>query len=101
MHISEIFLLLSFSENYNNRVWKNQILSKKKERNLLSYDETEVKTFETEKKPDKDQETMKNNKVAPAEWVESILSLQILLKTIHAWFYFMWTFHRNITVVEE
>ena len=67
MHISKIFPLLSFSENYNNRVWKNQILSKKKERNLLSYDETEVKTFETEKKSDKDQETMKNNKVAPAE----------------------------------
>ena len=67
MHISKIFPLLSFSENYNNRVWKNQILSKKKERNLLSYDETEVKTFETEKKQDKDQETMKNNKVAPAE----------------------------------
>ena len=67
MHISKIFPLLSFSENYNNRVWKNQILSKKKERNLLSYDETEVKTFETDKKPDKDQETMKNNKVAPAE----------------------------------
>ena len=67
MHISEIFILLSFSENYNNRVWKNQILSKKKERNLLSYDETEVKTFETDKKQDKDQETMKNNKVAPAE----------------------------------
>ena len=67
MHISKIFPLLSFSENYNNRVWKNQILSKKKERNLLSYDETEVKTFETDKKQDKDQETMKNNKVAPAE----------------------------------
>jgi len=48
----------SFSENYNNRVWKNQILSKKKERNMLDF-ETEEKALE------KDSEKLKSNKIAP------------------------------------
>ena len=54
----------SFSENYNNRVWKNQIISKKMERNLLVTEERKVKNT---KEKGGDHESVKSNRVAPVE----------------------------------
>ena len=53
----------SFSENYNNRVWKTQILTKKRERNLLGIDEDDVKQIENQTEA----KDFRTNKVAPEE----------------------------------